>query len=100
MEVDVITAPGMDGILAGMARADAEETLRRVKLEAERSARENGSTQCLIMGHCNCKANTVEYEEHKVHLEKAKQLVESWGFFPWVATGIFNPQWEFIRTAA
>ena len=99
MEVDVITAPGMDGLLAGALKDDAEAVLRQVRAEAEQSAREHGSVQCLIMGHCGCRANTVEYEEHLEHLRAAKRLVESWGLFSHIEIGVFNPAWDFKLAA-
>jgi len=99
MRVDMILAPGMDGLLAGIRRQDAQKDLLRVFQEARDSVEKNDSHQCLIMGHCNCRANPVSFEEHKIQLRLAKATVEGWNLFRWVELGISNPEGVFKSAA-
>lgn len=100
LDVEVITAPGMDALLAGVDRPGAAEDLLRVQEEAGRTVTDRDSRGCLIMGHCHCRANRVDFEEHRAQLVIAKRTVEGWGLFPWIEIGLFNPEWEYRRIAA
>ena len=99
MRVKVITAPGMDALLAGVLRPGNDAEVARVRAQAEATVKELDSKQCLIMGHCNCRANPVDEETHRAQLEFARRTVESWGLFHWVEIGIFGPDWKYAKVA-
>ena len=96
--IDMITEPGMDGLLAGthsvVGTEDIPAKVEWVRRKAEISAKGHGSTKVVIFGHCACAGNAVSLDEHKAHLATAKQTVEGWGLFSEVHTAVFNEEFE------
>ena len=96
--VDMITEPGMDGLLAGShSVVETDEILSRVewiRAKADISANGHGSSQVVIFGHCGCAGNQVDINGHKEHLAKAKEAVQQWGLFKDVRTALFNEEFE------
>lgn len=96
--VDMITEPGIDGLLAGthsvVTEADIPAQVDWIRTKAGISANGHGSTQVVIFGHCACAGNAVGLDEHKGHLREAKKTVEGWGLFKEVHTAVFNEDFE------
>ncbi|MBA3789299.1 hypothetical protein H0X32_02810 [Patescibacteria group bacterium] len=96
--VDMITEPGIDGLLAGTHSVVGPEEIPAriewIRAKAEISAKGHGSTQVMIFGHCGCAGNKVELDGHKEHLRLAKKTVEGWGLFKEVQIAVFNEAFE------
>jgi hypothetical protein len=72
--VDMITEPGADGLLA-LRPAAAEQLVRpKVTLSLERHA----SPIVVIAAHYDCLGNPVTEAEHREHLKRAIDLLQSW----------------------
>jgi len=75
--VDMITEPGVDGILAkGENKALIESIKRRVEI----SVSKHNSKVVAVAGHHDCAGNPVDEETHKKHILSAIEVVKSWGF--------------------
>lgn len=102
-QVDMITEPGIDGLLAGAHSVvpEAEIAMRAdwVRSKAEISARGHGSKEVIIFGHCECAGNQAEMSEHVAHLLEAKKTVEGWGLFEKIHLAVFNPEFEIEKVA-
>lgn len=61
--VDLITEPGIDGVLADENR-DIHDVLKKVDL----SIKKHGSRIIFIAGHSDCKGNDVSNDIHKEHI--------------------------------
>jgi carbonic anhydrase len=71
--VDVITAAGMDGILA--SRDNIEEIARSINV----SVNNNKSTRIFVVGHYDCRGNPVDEKTHREHIIMAvKRLRTYW----------------------
>ncbi len=96
--VDIITEPGIDGLLAGshsvVSAEDMQARVDWIRAKAEISAKGHGSSQVVIFGHCACAGNQVDIEGHKEHLAVAKKTVEGWNLFTEVNTAVFNDDFE------
>lgn len=96
--IDMITEPGIDGLLAGAHSVVPEPEIAMradwIRAKAEISAQGHGSTQAIIFGHCECAGNQAEIGVHKEHLIEAKKTVEGWGLFKEVHLGVFNGEFE------
>lgn len=73
--VDMITEPGVDKVLTS---GDAQKTSSiaekmRISVEA------HGSSVIAIVGHFDCAANPVSFEDHKKQIEESVAIVRSWG---------------------
>ena len=101
--IDMITEPGIDGLLAGahsvVASDDIPAKVEWIRAKAEISAKGHGSTHVVIFGHCACAGNAVSLEEHRAHLAEAKKTVEAWGLFSEVHTAVFNEEFEIEEVA-
>ncbi len=58
--VDLITEPGIDGIMAGHVAEVRQRILRKLDV----SVRAHGSKHIFVVGHHDCAANLVSDEEH------------------------------------
>ncbi|MDD3087299.1 MAG: hypothetical protein PHP89_01900 [Candidatus Omnitrophica bacterium] len=63
--VDVITAAGMDGILA--SREDIEGIINSVNI----SINDNRSSGIFVVGHYDCRGNPVDEKTHREQIAKA-----------------------------
>lgn len=73
--VDVVTQPGMDGVLAGSTDLGDPELARRM---AGISVRAHGSRTVVVSGHHDCAGNPVSRERHIEDIKKAADAVKSW----------------------
>lgn len=73
--IDSITEAGPDGILA---KNEDIVTITSIKNRLLVSTGKHGSTNLAIVGHYDCAGNPVSKEEHIVHLQKSKELINSW----------------------
>ncbi len=96
--IDMITEPGIDGLLAGAHSVvpEAEIAMRAdwIRSKAEISAKGHGSKLAVIFGHCECAGNQAELEVHKNHVLEAKKTVEEWGLFEKIHLAVFNNEFE------
>lgn len=71
--VDVITAAGMDGVLA--SADDIEDIIRSINI----SVNDNKSTRIFIVGHHDCRGNPVDEKTHREHIMlSVKRLKDYW----------------------
>ncbi len=70
--VDVITAAGMDGVLAFQDNID--EIIRSVNI----SINANRSTRIFIVGHHDCKGNPVDKKTHHEHIIKSVKRLRAY----------------------
>ena len=71
--VDVITETGMDGVLA--KQEDISEVLRSIKV----SVNLNRSTRLFVVGHYDCRGNSVDENRHHEEIAHAvKRLRPLW----------------------
>ena len=63
--VDVITEAGMDGVLA--KQKDISEILRSIKVSVDL----NKSTRLFVVGHYDCRGNSVEENYHRQEIMDA-----------------------------
>jgi len=71
--VDMITEPGIDGILA----EGDEKILEEIKNKIEISVKKHGSKIVAIVGHTDCAGNPAEKEEHFRQIRKGKEILKS-----------------------
>ena len=71
--VDMITEPGIDGILA----EGDEKILEEIKNKIEISIKKHGSKVVAIVGHIDCAGNPVGKREHLRQIRKGKEILKS-----------------------
>lgn len=87
--VDMITEPGMDGLLA-----KGEGAVGEVFRKAALSIRVNSAAMMFVVAHHDCRGNPVDPETHKSHLTAAISRL-SREFSPVPVTGLWvNDQWQ------
>jgi len=75
--VDMITEPGLDGILAtNRDKAEIESIKRKVGISTGR----HGSKHIAVAGHHDCAGNPVDKDTHLAHIRASIKVVKSWGF--------------------
>lgn len=88
--VDMVTLPGVDGVLSGEHHAEMDLVKRAVTISIER----HGSGVVAVVGHHDCAGNPGDREHHRVHLRKAVLKVASWNF-PVQVLGLYvNDRWK------
>ena len=71
--VDIITEAGMDGVLA--LQDNIDEIIRSIKISIDI----NKSERIFIVGHYDCRGNSVDEKTHREHIIKsAKRLRTHW----------------------
>jgi len=71
--VDVITEAGIDGVIA--AQDNIEKIVRSINI----SVNINKSVRIFIVGHHDCRGNSVNEETHREHIiEAVKRLKKYW----------------------
>jgi hypothetical protein len=75
--VDMVTFPGVDGIVSSSVITDAIASIRKaVSISSEK----HGSLIIAVVGHFDCAGNPGKREHHYAHIGKAVQQVSSWNF--------------------
>ena len=74
--VDVLTAPGADGVLAG----GPVGTIEGIRGGVEISVTRHESKVVAIVGHLDCLGNPVCREAHWGHIAEAVAVVSGWGY--------------------
>ena len=72
--VDVITAAGMDGVLASGDDVD------HIVSSINTSINANGSTRIFIVGHHDCRGNPVDEKTHLEHIKLSVRRIK--GYWP------------------
>ena len=86
--VDVITEAGMDGVLA--KQEDIAEILRSIRV----SVNINKSTRLFVVGHDDCRGNSVDESRHREEIKDAvKRLKPLWPAQEIVGLWV-NGQWQ------
>lgn len=85
--VDVITRPGIDGMLAAGREAGSVREMTRISVDAHKSG------LIVVSGHHDCAGNPVTASEHAAHIAAAVREVESWGLGPRVAGAWVDERW-------
>lgn len=88
--VDVISEPGVDGVLAG-APVAVQEHLRD---EARLSVQQHGSSVIAVVAHHECAVNPGTREEHAAQLRRALAVIRSWSLATTVEGLWVNERWE------
>lgn len=96
--VDLVTYPGVDGLLAGDA-ADAEHLIRS---HVEVSVNGHHSPVVAIVGHAECLGNPASEEEHRAHVQRAVKRVLAWNLGVTVIGLWVTPRWavDVVQTRA
>lgn len=74
--VDMITEPGMDGVLAERQKP---QLLQSIKDKLFLSLNRHRAQIVAVCGHYDCAGNPVSQDKHKEHIRKGAELVHSWG---------------------
>ena len=75
--VDMVTFPGVDGIISSRKNSDKIELIRRaVSISIEK----HHSHIIAVIGHFDCAGNPGDKEHHYAHIRKAVHEVSSWNF--------------------
>ncbi len=72
--VDVVTQPGVDGVLVGEDGPHIELIKHMVAI----SVNAHGSSTIVISGHYDCAGHPVSDEQHIQDIKKAVSVVKSW----------------------
>jgi len=89
--VDMVTFPGADGIFSSEGRAAEVELARRaVSISVER----HGSKVIAVVGHHDCAGNPVDKEQHYMHIRRAVEKMQSWGFAARIIGLYVNDNWQ------
>ncbi len=72
--VDVVTQPGVDGVLVGKGGPHIELIKHMVAI----SVNAHGSSTIVISGHYDCAGHPVSDEQHIQDIKKAVSVVKSW----------------------
>ena len=80
--VDMVTFPGVDGIISNRENSDEIEIIRRaVSISIEK----HRSHIIAVIGHFDCAGNPGDKEHHYAHVRAAVHEVSSWNFDAQVA---------------
>ncbi|MBN3039526.1 MAG: hypothetical protein JW867_00185 [Candidatus Omnitrophica bacterium] len=86
--VDVITEAGMDGVLA------SQENIDDIKRSIKISINKNKSNRIFIVGHHDCKGNSVDKKTHQKHIAKSvERLKKYWPKLEIIGLWV-NDQWQ------
>lgn len=87
--VDMITAPGPDGIISG-----GDAMCQYIKSEVLVSVNKHASHTVAVAGHHDCKGNPVSKEEHLADIRDSVNKIRSWSL-PVNVIGLWvNENWE------
>mgnify|MGYP001772941944 CR=1 FL=1 len=74
--VDLITFPGVDGVLA----SDKNDFIELIKRNVEISIKAHASNLVIICGHHDCAGNPVDKDTHIKQISEAIERIKQWGF--------------------
>lgn len=75
--VDMVTFPGVDGIISSRENSDKIELIRG---EVSISIEKHHSRIIAVIGHFDCAGNPGDKDHHYAHIRKAVHEVFSWNF--------------------
>lgn len=70
--VDMITEPGMDGILAEKSVEDLADIIRKI----DTSIKVHNTREIFIVAHHDCIGNPVDGKKHEDHVQKAVEKIK------------------------
>lgn len=82
--IDLITEPGMDGVLAHGSPKDNKEIKDKVII----SINAHNSKALAVVGHYDCAANPVSYNEHIRDIAMSVNIAKSWNL-PLMIVGLW-----------
>lgn len=94
--VDMITEPGPNKILCDNLGCDLA-VIEDIKKRMEISVHHHGSKVVAIAGHDGCAGNPASKEEQILHLKKAKEAVEKFGFGVEVVLLYVKDDWKTVE---
>ena len=94
--VDMITEPGPNKIICDKNECDLA-VIEDIKKRVEISVHHHGSKVVAIVGHFGCAGNPTPKEEQIVHLKKAKEVVEDFGFNVEIVLLWVDGDWETVE---
>lgn len=74
--VDLITFPGVDGVLT----SDRNDVIELIKRNVEISIKAHASNLVVISGHYDCAGNPVDEDTHIKQILNAVEKIKQWGF--------------------
>ena len=89
--VDMITEPGIDKVLAEGRSNKINSIVENLRISIE----VHHSQVIAIVGHFDCAANNVSFEEHKEQIKESVDLVNSWDLRVRVV-GLYANEWNSI----
>ncbi len=72
--VDMITHPGVDKILAEGISNSITSIADKIRISIEA----HQTSIIAVIGHFDCAANNVSFDEHKVQIKQGVDLIKSW----------------------
>lgn len=70
--VDMITEPGMDGLLAEKSAEDLADIIRKINM----SIKVHNTKEIFIVAHHDCIGNPVDEKKHEQHVRKAVERLK------------------------
>lgn len=90
-QVDMITEPGVDRLLASGEKEGLTRIYERVKV----SLNAHKPLILAIAGHFDCAANPAEFDEHKKQIEDSVELISSWRLGIRIV-GLYVNEWKSV----
>ncbi|NNE97666.1 MAG: hypothetical protein HKN25_01465 [Pyrinomonadaceae bacterium] len=72
--VDMITEPGVDKVLTAGGIRQTASIAEKLKISIDA----HGTSTVAVVGHFDCAANPVSFEEHKTQIEECVNTIRSW----------------------
>lgn len=89
--VDMITEPGADRVLIEGTRAEIAAVREKIRFSVEG----HKSEAIAVVGHFDCLANPISFEEHKEQIKQSVEIIRSWDH--WVRiVGLYVNEWNAI----
>lgn len=89
--IDMITHPGADGVLANGRSHDVAAIAEKLAV----SVKAHQTQVVAIVGHFDCAANGVGFDEHKEQIEKGSEIIKSWNMGVRVI-GMYVNEWNSV----
>lgn len=70
--VDMITEPGMDGLLAGKPPEELADIIRKIDI----SIKVHDTKEIFVVAHYDCIGNPVDEKSHEQHIQKAVERLK------------------------
>jgi len=88
--IDVITEPGVDGLLA----SEETDVIEQLKAKVQRSIKAHSSNVLAIVGHHDCLANKASKERHLEQIKQAMEIVWKWNLAVTIVGLWVNEDWQ------